>query len=403
MSLQLPETKTFRQIGHHANAWSDHYGAMQVAHAYTGLPLPAHFTLAGVWQHGCFGPWHHYSPHVLVYNAPGAINRPAFVARQDEADFMRAHGYGSVQAIGLPIVYVPEPSVPRIPRSLLVVPTHTLRGDTYVDRAPFENYARSVRDLAPHFDKITVCIHPNCRDNGLWVTELTAPGIEIVYGAETSDAHALLRMRMLFAQFETVTTNDWGSHVAYALAFGCKVAIAGQPIEADPSIRARDEMWKNDAAMMVTAFSPAVVAARRECLRKYHVSPLEAVADLEFGRWLIGCDLRLTPAALQEALARLVVPLDAASVHADRRRGERRLVRMEAARLVAARRRPEAVQLLLQFVLLAAETKAPLFILETLGEISKDLHPLDPARAAMLLEQARMLAARIKAPRRTTA
>lgn len=404
MQVQLPDNQPFKLAGHHENAWSDHYGALQVAHAYAGVPLPVHYTVAGVWQHGCFGPWHHYSPHVLVYNAPGALDRPAFVARQDEADFMRAHGYGAVQAIGLPIVYVPEPQLPRIPRSLLVVPTHTLTGDTYIDRTPFEEYARSIKELAPHFDQITVCIHPNCRRNGLWVQEFAAPGIEIVYGAETSDAHALLRMRMLFAQFESVTTNDWGSHVAYALAFGCKVSIAGQPIEGDPAVRARDEMWKNEPAMMVTAFSPAVVAARRECLQKYHVAPLDAVADIEFGRWFIGCDRRLTPAAMKEALARLVVPRAAtAGEVVEKRREQRRLVRTEAAQLVARRRNTKALQVLLQFVQQAAKTKDPLFILETLRELSEDLRPLDPARAAQLEEQARLLAALVETARRTAA
>ena len=353
LSLQLPEPKHFRQSGRHENGWSDHYGALQVAHAYAGVRLPAPYAVAGVWQHGCFGPWHHYSPHVLVYNAPGAMGRPAFVARQDQADFMRAHGYAAVQAIGLPIVYVPEPPVARMPRSLLVVPTHTLTGDTYVDRAPFEAYARSVKELAPHFDRITVCIHPNCRRNGLWVAEFTAPGIEIVYGAETFDAHALLRMRMLFAQFESVTTNDWGSHVAYALAFGCKVAIAGQPIASNPAIQARDEMWKNVPAMMATAYSPAVAAARRECLRKYHVSPLDAVADLEFGQWFIGEENRLSPDAMREVLQAIITP---GQLPVEQRRATIQLageglfkeMRANARELAAAGRKQDAAQLLLR-------------------------------------------------------
>jgi hypothetical protein len=404
MSLQLPESQTFRQFGSHENAWADHYGALHVAHAHAGLPLPLHYTLSGAWQHGSFGPWHHYSPHVLVYNAPGATSRPAFVARQDEADFMRAHGYHAAQAIGLPFVYVPEPQVPRMPRSLLVVPTHTLTGDSYVDRTPFETYARSVKELAPHFDRITVCIHPNCRRNGLWVPEFTAPGIEIVYGAETSDAQALLRMRMLFAQFESVTTNDWGSHVVYALASGCKVSIAGQPIAGNPAVQARDQMWANEPAMMITAYSPEVVAARRECLRKYHVSPREAVADPEFGRWFIGWDRRLTPAAMQEVLARLVVPRpETVQELAERRREQRRAVRGAAAQQVAAGGKAEAARLLLQFVQQVAATKDPLFIAETLWEIAAAMHALDPVRAAQLQEQAQILTGRIHAARKSAA
>lgn len=308
MQVQLPPAKAFRQFCCHENGWSDHYGALQVAAAYSGLVVPPRYVLRGIWQHGVFGPWQHFHPSILVYNAPGAAHRPVFVAREDEAELLRQHGFTQVRAIGMPILYVPDPTVPRQAGSLLVVPTHSLVGDKHQDRSAFERYADSIREVAGRFSRVVACIHPNCRRNGLWVKEFTERGIEIVYGAETRDAHALLRMRMLFAQFDTVTTNEWGSHVAYALAFGARVSIAGQPIAGDPALHARDEMWKNDPAAMQRAFSPEVAQARRKFLERLYVPPTDGISDPEFGRWFIGAGHQLPPSEMAAALKALITP-----------------------------------------------------------------------------------------------
>jgi hypothetical protein len=308
MQVNLTPPRAFRQYCRHENGWSDHYGALQVAAAYSGLVVPPRYVIQGIWQHGVFGPWQHFHPTILVYNAPGAAGRPVYVTREDEAILLRQQGFKQVRAIGLPILYVPEPTVERIPGSLLVVPTHSLSGDKHVDQGAFERYADSIREVAGRFSHVVACIHPNCRRNGLWVKEFTERGIEIIYGAETGDANALLRMRTLFAQFESVTTNEWGSHVAYALAFGARVSIAGQPITADPSMHARDEMWKNDPAAMQQAFSPEVAQARRKFLERFYVPPTDGVADVEFGRWFIGAAHQLPPVEMAAVLKTLITP-----------------------------------------------------------------------------------------------
>jgi hypothetical protein len=316
------------------------------------------------------------------------------VARQDEADLMSRHGYRDVRAIGMPIVYVPDPQVARLPGSLLVVPTHSLTGDNHADRSPFVRYADSIKALIGQFKKITVCVHPNCRRNGLWVKEFSEPGIEIVYGAETSDANALRRMRTLFAQFESMTTNEWGSHVAYALAFGARVSIAGQPIAGDPALHARDLMWQNNAAMMATAFSPEVAAARRTFLERLYVSATEGRADVTFGRWLIGADNQISPEEMRDILKMLVIP-EMTVVQSTRDRQDQ--MRRQVAELVKNGRAGEATQLLLRFMQAVAESKQPRLILETLTFVATELESLDPAKAAYLREQANKLSARLTA------
>jgi hypothetical protein len=304
----LPPTQVFRQCARHGDGWSDHYGALRVAADYCGRASAGEYFVRGLWQHGCFGPWQEYSPGVLVYHAPGAQRLPIYVARREQADHLRRHGYPHARAIGMPIVYAPEPALPRLPGSLLVVPTHSLAGFIYPDRTPFERYADEIVKIAAGFQSVTVCVHPNCQQNGLWVKEFAERGFEIVFGARTGDANALGRMRALFAQFESVTTNDWGSHVAYALAFGAKVSIAGIPMTSDWSVHLRDACWAANPDALKRAFSTEVLDRQREFLKPFYAAAPAGTADVALGRWLIGADEKISEAEMAEILGDLMDP-----------------------------------------------------------------------------------------------
>lgn len=306
MEPQLPPVQIFTQACAHENAWSDHYGALHTAADYAGLQLPEQYFIRGIWQHGCFGPWQDQSPSVLCYNAPNSLQRPVRVARQDQADLLRTAGYQNVRVIGLPIVYTPDPKVERLPGSLLVVPTHTLIGDSFTDRSAFERYAEEIAQHASRFSRVTVCIHPSCRQNGLWVKEFTNLGYEVVYGASTNDRNALQRMRWLFERYETVTTNGWGSHVAYALAFGAKVSIYGTQPRRSESDYLRDLTWAADPAALKREISGENARRERETLAALYLPPAEAKLDVAFGRAMIGADHRLSPAEMAAELANLV-------------------------------------------------------------------------------------------------
>lgn len=394
MQLQLPEPKLFRQCCRHEDGWSDHYGALQVAATYAGVALPPRYVVHGVWQHGCFAPWEAVTPGALVFNAPGAQSRPVFVARREEADLLIAHGYPKTRAIGLPIVYAPDPDLPRMPRSLLVMPTHTLVGDQFPDRTAFARYADEVSEFAADFEQVTICIHPSCKRNGLWIQEFTERGFAIVLGAQTNDAHALLRMRALFAQFETVTTNGWGSHVAYALAFGAKVAIHGTRPAVHQANFLRDLAWSADVEALKLALSEETRRREQEFLREFLVPPCAAVANQDLGRWLIGAGNRLSAAEMAAVLAELVRPARVMTADLEARFAT---VRAQARAAAAAGRPQEAAQQLLQLVRAAVESRQPRLILETLTGVAADLAPIDPAKAAYLREQARKFSARAAA------
>ncbi len=310
--LGLPEPALFRQQGCQADGWFDHYGALHAAADYAGFTLPERYAVQAIWMHGAFGPWEMITPGTLVMNSPQAANWPVLVARADEADYLRGHGLPRVRAIGLPIAYVPPVETARRPRSLLVMPTHTLNGARFPERGLFERYADEIKSIAGKFERVVVCVHPNCLRNGLWLQEFRSRGFNLVVGAQTGDRHALRRMRTLFAQFETVTTNGWGSHVPYALAGGAKLSIWGtRPVVDAATVLRLDSAWRADPASLAVARSEAVERQRREFLHAFHLPPAAAVADQALGDWFLGTEHRITPADMRDLLRDVVRTVEA--------------------------------------------------------------------------------------------
>jgi hypothetical protein len=73
----------------------------------------------------------------LVCGAPEAEKRVVWVARRDEEACLLAARYPKARAIGLPIRYTRPTGLARIPRSLLVMPGHSLVGWKVGDRSAY--------------------------------------------------------------------------------------------------------------------------------------------------------------------------------------------------------------------------------------------------------------------------
>lgn len=310
-TITLPPEKLFSLRSTLENGWSDNYGAVHIAARYAGLELEGQpYFLRGVWQHGVFGPWQENVPETLAYATPLFTKWPLFVARAEQVAALRAAGAGEVAAIGMPFAYVPPSGLQRQAGALLVVPTHTLVGATFEDRRPFERYAAYINSIAGRFSRVVACVHPSCQQNGLWITEFARHGIEVVAGAKVNDLQSLPRVRALFDQFEYVTTNGWGSHVAYALACGAKVSIHGESIEDSPEARRnwlkRDVTWASRPDLLEAVHNPEVFARRRAYLERLYREPHLAEADVAWGEWWIGAGHKLSPADVRSWLARWV-------------------------------------------------------------------------------------------------
>lgn len=205
------------------------YGAPFVAAAYCRLPGAPPSGIRGEWQHGWHPPEHNIHPELVVgstgLSREHRVTRIFWVARKDQVDYLSSHGYRRVKAIGMPILYLPKLAVRREPRSLLVMPVHSL--ETTRHKWNFDQYVEQIASIRHRFSRVVACVHPECIKKGYWAPQFAARGIPVVSGAQINDKNALLRMGVLFSRFEFVTTNGFGSHLAYAAHFRAKPSIYG--------------------------------------------------------------------------------------------------------------------------------------------------------------------------------
>jgi FkbM family methyltransferase len=272
------------------------YGATAVAAAYCGFPrAPGPFR--GVWAHG----WHprdlkKFHPTFIV----GVRAQPEnhyWVARKDQEDYLRECGYENVSAIGLPVVYLPASEVRRRPGSLLVMPFHSVDYNTYAWK--FDEYAEAIDAIRPEFTEVVVCLHESCFKRGYWVDAFRNRGFPLVTGANHWDRNALKRIQYLMSRFEYVTTNGFGSQLAYAAYFGAKPSVYG------PYSNLRPEDVKHDPlfAYHPELIEPLLQAISEEGLRRicpqFFRHPRDAEANVEWGRLEVGQPNKVSPRELR--------------------------------------------------------------------------------------------------------
>ncbi len=302
--VKLPRYKRNKKRVIGENAWSENYGATVQAARYAGIKIKSPTAFQGFWQHGSFGPWDTEIPDSLTYFKTDQFRScPVFVARKDEAKILHKQGLPQTRAIGLPILYAKPIDQPRLPESLLIVPTHAMAGMKAPDRTAFVRYADQVKTFFKEYKSVAVCIHPSCWENGVWIDEFKKLGVPIIKGADGTDQNALCRIRTLFRSFESVTTNGWGSHVAYALADNARISIFGtQPTFSADEMRKVDETTRTNFSAQSYRLSPEFAAKRDKHLEKYFVSPTEGIQDVEYGQYLIGSENQIDKSAMKDLI-----------------------------------------------------------------------------------------------------
>lgn len=278
------------------------YGDLQVAANYIGLDRPRTF-FAREWQHGWIQPQRNIHPEFVIGSDGRSYHRRGshrfFVARDDQVHYLRAMGYRDVHAIGLPIVYLSKPNVERLKNSLLVMPVHSLpetAEDWSRDSAEYKDY---LAEVVPQFETVYACVHPSCLEKGHWATDLESIGIRVVAGAHPADQNSLARMAYLLAQFEHLTTNDFGSHVAYGSFFGCKVSVAGPR----PTWRrsfAVDEFYKNAPKVLDIVEEWYLENAIAKQFPEFLCEPGAARPQETWGAWQLGAQSKRSPGELKK-------------------------------------------------------------------------------------------------------
>jgi hypothetical protein len=284
------------------------YGAHVIAREYCGLQ-PGGDVVPGYWMHGWMPAYHNIDPAFIAqhkrtgqregYDFAAQIAddkecAPQWVSRPDQVDFLTAHGYRHVRAIGLPITYLPQPTVRRVPGSLLVMPPHSRRAHGPDDPLA-EAYADAIEAISSRFEHVWVGVSEGDITGRQWVESFRRRGINVFTTVDQGDPNTLARLVKILSTFEYVTTNGLGSHIALAAYCGARVSVNG-PFAEFPRERMR-------AIYPVKMFPHLLEAAcdlySERALREHYpflfVEPDRAPVRQEWGAYEVGEPWRLPP------------------------------------------------------------------------------------------------------------
>jgi FkbM family methyltransferase len=291
-NLELPD----RILAPFKECWSQ-YGAAAVAARYCQLGYVPELLFGG-WVHGWCPDFSLVDPRFAA-DSSGNVSQgqPSWVGKRSCERYLLEHGFPA-KAIGLPIAYLPPKSYQRIPRSLLVMPIHSYSFNTTNKNA--EEYAEAIDRTRGDFEHVAVCISPRCLRLGTWGDAFQRRGYEIIEGADPEDANSLERVRALMSQFEFVTTNGFGSHIAYGCAFGAKVSIYGPFCTLTREDYETVHFYIEHPGLVDKALPLTSEETLRQHLGEFFVHPGEAVERVDWGRREIGCDNVVSPREMKQ-------------------------------------------------------------------------------------------------------
>jgi hypothetical protein len=272
------------------------YGSGKVAAAYCGISEIPDFVNGG-WLHGWVPDFHLVDLRLVIeQSVQNPTKEPSWVATKSHEQFLLRHGAIS-KAIGLSYCYLPDREFQRKPRSLLVMPAHSLE---YTKHAwKFEEYVDSIDRVRNHFSEVVICVYSACFKNGYWVDNFKRRGYPIVEGAHANDRNSLERIRALISQFEYVTTNGFGSHIAYAAAFGSRISIYGPFCEIRPHDHSADPYYLDRPGTIGIIEELYSEKRAKAELPDLFFPPDKAPLKVEWGRQQMGFENKVTPGEMR--------------------------------------------------------------------------------------------------------
>ena len=266
-----------------------YYGAARLIAKKAGLKKdkPSH---CYVWCHGCrlLGP-----QDIRYYIRFPQLAGNVLVARQEEVEFLQAAGIDRVHAVGLPINYAGLSRAHRQEGSLLVMPPHATKHSAISDSvAEYANYIQSIKH---HFAKVVCCMSRECIKTAQMHKLFLKHKIPVICGAAIDDANSLPRMRQIFETYDFVTTNTFGSHLAYGMAFGAKVSVSGPMLYRKAADLAKEPFIIDNPDLGTDDF---IRSQRVKLMNKFAsllVAPWESKEYSEWGNELIGAKNTQSP------------------------------------------------------------------------------------------------------------
>lgn len=173
------------------------------------------------WIHGWVPPGPDALDRLLAQGAKR--DRLNLVATQWQAQTLQAEGFESL-AIGMPFVYSAPGQRPRIPRTVLLVPSHSARAVT--TPCP-SRWAAQVLHRSHLSDNrmISILLHQHDYQVEERRSACQRLGLTVMQGADPQDIHSLDRLNTIFSQFETVVGEGAGSYLPMAAFCGAKICI----------------------------------------------------------------------------------------------------------------------------------------------------------------------------------
>lgn len=280
----------------------DYYGASGVLSRYCGVDLTNNPVEQIAWSHGWIPEFYINSdPRLVTGQSLFDKNQTLLSSRASIAVYLRSCGYVNAHAIGLPVTYLKERKIARLKNSLLVMPAHSLDYTNH-DSWKFAEYVSEIEAISKHFEHVYICIHPSCLKHGYWVKDFQAKGFKIVGGMHLFDRRALYRLQQLMRTFEYVTTNSFGSQLAYASYFGARVSIYGtyaefkaEDFEADPFYTLHKDILEKSMGLIS---KPRIESE----FSTFFCSPMEAPVRLDWGRYQVGVGDKKSPGEIRELL-----------------------------------------------------------------------------------------------------
>lgn len=198
----------------------DRYGFSHVLAQYVGLPRPRRPFCT--WIHGWVWWEDTLQPEDLIGPRPLGRDLSIVVGSTRQAQLLQGHGYQNVIAGGVPYIYVPPQEVQRNRNALLAFIGHSAESERFeVFHAEYLDYLASMnRD----FEDIYVSVFALDSSEKLR-SEITRRGLRVLNGANPIDKNSMLRTRRALEYVGHVSTNTMGSHIAYALAAGCRTSV----------------------------------------------------------------------------------------------------------------------------------------------------------------------------------
>lgn len=252
------------------------------------------------WQHGWSSQARQRIDPVLLIQEPEIDPAKTYlVARKDEVDYLRQNGIKS-KAVGLPFVYAQPMPCRRIPNSLLVMPAHSLEYTAH--NWKFEEYADQIAQIADQFDRVAVCIHASCARKGYWQPHFQRHNMDCIVGADAFDANGLVRIKTLMRQFEFMTTNTLGSHIAYGSASAMRVSIFGEYAELKAADFSNTEFYNLHPHVLGPIIDLHSQRYVRSNYGQFFCDPRDAQLNQEWADAEIGTQNRLPPHEMRKLL-----------------------------------------------------------------------------------------------------